>query len=55
MGVMENWNGLLVYMWSEEKRSLHRVKQNISVLLQYPRHGDVLHLLIPTTKEVKSL
>lgn len=54
MGVMKNWNDLLVYMWSE-KRSLHCIKQNISALLWYPSHGDVLHLSTPATKEVKSL
>lgn len=51
MEVMENCSDLVVYIWSEEKSSLHCVKQNIFVLLWYPRHGDVLHLLTPTTLE----
>ena len=54
-GSNENWSDLHAYLWSEEKRSLHCIKQIISVPLRYARHRDVLHLLTPTTKELKSL
>lgn len=51
-GEMGNWNDL-VCMWREELAALCQAKHLL--LLQHPRHGDVLLLLTPDTKEVKSL
>lgn len=47
-------DGVTLFTCGHEKRSLHCVEQNISVLLWYPRHGEVLHLLTLTTTRLKS-